>query len=221
MKTRRAGAGLAVGLLSLMIPARWAAADDAPAPTTVEAQHAGVQSRAQSGENRAERASGPGPSAAGAALTQAPLPELAFSLLAIQGAAFYTSVGRPDLAEAYSNRHALKWTSRIIGIVSLSIGVLAWSSYAVLSGPLGGCQSRPEDPACNKTLWVPDIMTAGGLALIMGPSFFDTHPVSMQEKVGLADAAVFRWRQPPRAQPLSLVPRVERDGGSLMLSGRF
>jgi hypothetical protein len=203
MNTRRDKAGLVLGVVFLMIPARWASAAEAlpaaAAPATVEA-------------------STPRDEPWSPALQ-------AMNLMRIDGAAFYDAVGRPDLASRYGTRHALQITGRVVGGLSLGLGVLSWVAVkALLAGfKLPYCAINDPDPACHRdeTLWVPDLMMAGGAALIVA-TLGRTDPVSDDEKAELAyDAA----RRPPSPLPLglnvSITPQAGSDGATLMLAGRF
>jgi hypothetical protein len=71
-------------------------------------------------------------------------------------------------------------------------------------------------------LIIPDAMLLGGLVLLVAPSFFDTDPVSEQEKTDLAEAeATARVRSSTRPAGVSFAPRLEGSGAGITLSGRF
>jgi hypothetical protein len=192
-----------LGAVFLMIPARWASAAEAlptaPAAASVEVSTPRDKPWSPNRE--------------------------AVNLMRIDGAAFYDAVGRPDLASRYGTRHALQITGRVVGGLSLGLGVLSWVAVkALLEGfELPGCALSNNDPSCHhdETLWVPDLMMAGGAVLILA-TLGRTDPVSDGEKADLAYEAA---RKPPSPLPLglsvSIAPHAESDGATLTLAGRF
>jgi hypothetical protein len=70
------------------------------------------------------------------------------------------------------------------------------------------------------TLWVPDLMMAGGLALLVVPAFWSNDPVSPAEKEDLAREAMGR-ASPSRGVSWNLTAAPAPGGGSVALSGRF
>ena len=153
----------------------------------------------------------------------APSLRLAVNPFLLEGAAFYDAVGRPDLAHRYRTRQGWKTGSRVIGGISLGLGALAWvvarsveftfgSSACGVGAALG--DMSPCTPA-YKTLWVPDLMMAGGLALLIVPSLWSNDPVSLEEKLRLANEAGTRgvsWNVSAAPAP---------GGGTIVLGGRF
>ena len=202
-------AGLVLGVAFLMISVRWAAAaEGAPAavpPAAVEGSTAGVQPL-------------PGPRSAP--------PRLTIDPRMIEGALFYDVVGRPDLAAEYRTRHGWAVASRVVGGISLGLGAFTWLSAQLIDvafkAPFCGLQT---DPACRQgpgTLWVPDLMMAGGLALLILPGFWSNDPVSLDEKADLARKAEAR-AEATRRFPwhVTAAPTPSGQGGALAFSGRF
>ncbi|HVU52857.1 MAG TPA: hypothetical protein VHL80_19380 [Polyangia bacterium] len=150
-----------------------------------------------------------------------PLPRLALDPLMIEGAAFYDVVGRPDLAAAYRARHAWAVASRVAGGISLGLGVLVWTTAQAVNVTFQApfCATS-SDPSCIKgtgTLWVPDVMMVGGLALLVLPALWSNDPVSFEEKERLASEAMSRgvsWN-------VSAAPAPGGQGGTIVLGGRF
>jgi hypothetical protein len=139
-----------------------------------------------------------------------PQPRLMIDPLTIQGAAFYDVVGRPDLASEYRWRHGWAIASRVVGGISLGLGALAWAGAHAFADPL--C----EGPSCpgNKTLWVPDIMMAGGAALLVLPFLWSNDPVSIEEKARLAHNALWGVSWNVAAAPVA-------EGATLVVGGHF
>jgi hypothetical protein len=205
MNKRRGKAKLVLGAVFLMIPARWASAAEAaaeapavPVAATVEdsTPRDGSWSPARQAEN----------------------------LMKIDGAAFYELVGRPDLASSYSTRHTLQITGRVVGGISLGVGLLSWVviNAVILSFQTPYCFNNPN-ASCSSdvTLWGPDLMMAGGAVLILA-TLGRTDPVSDDEKAHLAHAAAKRRPTPlPLGLNVSVTPHAESDGATVMLAGRF
>jgi hypothetical protein len=149
----------------------------------------------------------------------APPPPPAVNPFVLDGGSFYDLVGRPDLAARYRTRHAWKSGLRIIGGVSLTLGALTWTMARMLeatfsSSVCGLAQQSACDPG-YKTLWVPDLMMAGGLALMVVPGFWSDDPVSKEEKARLARDATARgvsWNVSAAPAP---------GGGTIVVGGRF
>jgi hypothetical protein len=229
MNTRRTKATLALGLLFLLIPGRWAAAATLPPSPDGPAARAGVEpstpdggnlpfdSRAPHGTTLAPRAT-PSPPAP---VVEAPL-TLAFDPRLVEGASFYEVVGRPDLAAEYRSRHAWAVGLRTVGGLSLGLGVLAWvaiqAATAAFTVPFCAVGEKSACDADTGTLWVPDLMMAGGLALLIAPAFWSNDPVGPSERDALAREAAERYRH-PRAS-VSFSPTIG-GGGQISLSARF
>jgi hypothetical protein len=134
----------------------------------------------------------------------------------VTGAAFYESVGRPDLATSYRTRFGLKLASRIAGAVAIVSGGL-WLVYQrVDEGLANDCGGSNSPPVCDRTHWGPDLVMLGGLAALIVPAFFDTEPVSAAERARLARGASrdLSWS-------FSAAPAPSGQGGTLLLGGRF
>jgi hypothetical protein len=183
-------AGLMLGAFFLMIPSRWAAAGES-APVAVPAP--GVEA-----------------STPGVQRLPAPRPTAA-DLLTIRGATFYDVVGRPDLASEYRSRHGWAIASRVVGGISLGIGALAWAGAQAFADPL--CDS----PSCRPKLLVPDLMMAGGAALLILPFLWSNDPVSDEEKARLAHEAENRWA----GLSMAAAPAADGRGGTFVVGGRF
>jgi hypothetical protein len=199
-------AGLVLGAVFLMIPGRWAAAAEAlpaqPPPAGVEGSTPTV-----------ERLPGP---ADQIYRPEEPPPELSY-VYALRGPLFYEAVGRPDLAERYRWRSGAKMATRVLGGVTVAVGALWWMFAKLGDTLLTDCTSFYAPDVCHKTYWGPDITMVAGLAAIVMPSFIDDDPVGLEERARLVETATSRWRP----TSLSLAPRVDRDGASLALAGRF
>jgi hypothetical protein len=164
-------------------------------------------------------------------------PRLMVDPLTIEGASFYDAVGRPDLAASYRARHGWAVASRVVGGVSLGLGALAWVAIqtvyvAAAAYTLPFCILTVDSAAttqdCGKssgpgTLWVPDIMMAAGLTLLVVPALWSNDPVSNAEKEDLARDAGARERRAPRSLSwnVSAAPLPGGQGGALSFAGRF
>jgi hypothetical protein len=230
MRARKARAAVVLGAFLAMLPARWAAArapecESPPAAGPASAApkpHAPAQAaddETPARWPRRERRTSVDPNAPPGAP-----PLLLVDPRMLEGASFYETVGRPDLAAGYRTRHGLKIASRVVGGVSLGLGALTWVAVRALEAGFSApfCVAGAQD-ACGPpkdTLWVPDIMMAGGLALLVAPLLWSNDPVSLEEKVALARGA-FAGTRPSAAVMWSFAPAPGGQGGTLLLSGRF
>jgi hypothetical protein len=196
MQTRQKGAGLVFGTVFLMIPGRWAAAAEgaqAAPPAAVEGSTPPVN---------------------------LPAPDDFFARAG--GGGFYDLVGRPDLRERYEMRRDAKFASRVAGGIGLITGTIWWivdvfkDAGSVAAGP-NDCGSAQPAPICSRIHWGPDILMGVGAAALIVPAFVEDDPLTLQEREDLVRKPGSR----PNVTSLSLAPRVERDGASLGLSGRF
>jgi hypothetical protein len=220
---RRAKAAVALGAFVAMLPARWAAAEEPVAPVPPAAAQA-TDDETPARTPRRQRRSSVDPEA-----RPGTPPRLVVDPLTLEGASFYEAIGRPDLASEYRTRHALRIGSRVVGGLSLGLGALAWVAMRALeagaTAPICGIQivAGGDGAACSPpddTLWVPDLMMAGGLALLIAPVFWSNDPVSDAEKEELARDVSARART-ERAVMWSFAPAPGGQGGTLSLSGRF
>jgi hypothetical protein len=208
MKTRKKQAGLALGAVLLMIPGRWAAAaEPAPVQDSTAPVHPlpGPGDEIYRPEAPPEEEDEEGPDEALARLLYLP-PDL-----------FYREVGRPDLADSVHERHAFKFGARALGGLGLGVGVLWWLFANMADTLLIDCSQPSPDPVCNKTHWGPDLLMAGSLAVLVTGFIVDEDPLNWGQRYDLAIKSVGT----ARLSNLSLAPRVDRDGGGLMLAGRF
>jgi hypothetical protein len=227
MQTRQKKAGLVLGVVFLMIPARWAAAAEGAA---VAAAAVPVEGSTPAVDDE-RPASNPGPPRRMAVDPDAPQvrpPRLMVDPLTIEGASFYDAVGRPDLADSYRARHGWAVASRVVGGLSLGLGMLTWVAVqALVAGvELPVCVAAPDSMACHQgpgTLWVPDIMMAAGLTLLVVPAAWSNDPVSEDEKADLAREAASGVASAPRrvSWNVSAAPLPGGQGGAVALSGRF
>jgi hypothetical protein len=139
-------------------------------------------------------------------------------LLAIQGSAFYDTVGRADLARSYEARRRGKLVVSAIGGIGIGAGI-----FGALLVALGN-NFHVDGPTCEEahnctSYAVPAALVAGGLLLSVVPAAIPDEPVTELERRELAEAAAARIASAP-ALGLSLAPRVD-GGGSLMVNGRF
>jgi hypothetical protein len=110
--------------------------------------------------------------------------------------------------------------SRVVGGISLGFGMIAWTAAQTVSAVAGGlCGGVNGGMGCHTstpTLWGPDIMMAGGLALLIAPAFWSNDPVSSTEKAALARDAGLRvgWN-------VAAAPSPDGQGGTVLVSGRF
>jgi hypothetical protein len=197
MQTRRKKAGLVLGAVFLLIPGRWAAAAEeppaAPYAPPVEGSTPPVQS------------------------LPPPAPVWAPELLArAEGPMFYDYVGRPDLRDRYETRQTAKNAVRIIGGVIFSVGFV---ELYVRNFANFFCAFA--DPSCHFSQTVPALLTGGGLALMLAPGLVRSDPVSDDEKLELARDAVDGSHRHAAPMDLALAPRIDRDGASLAVMGRY
>jgi hypothetical protein len=209
---------LVLGSFVAVLPARWAAAEEPVVPVPCVATPA-TDDEQPAGAPRRLRRTTAEPDG-----DLWPPPPPPFDPLTIEGASFYEVVGRPDLAAAYRARQGWAVASRVLGGLSLGIGAVAWVAVrvaeATLSVPFCALGDMAACQPARDTLWVPDIMMAGGLALLILPAFWSNDPVSDAEKAELVRTALARAR-PARAVSLSFAPVLGGEGGTLSLSGRF
>jgi hypothetical protein len=221
-----------LGALFFMIPARWAAAADAASPAGVASLPAGVESSSHPGQDSRSSAAPARPGTVdpiGPSPGTGPEPRLVINPLTIEGAAFYDAVGRPDLADEYRARHGWAVASRVVGGLSLGLGAAAWLVAKTFESTtrVATCGVLMANMACaqaqDNTLWGPDLMMAGGLALLIAPALWSNDPVSQEQKVQLARDAVAR-AQPARG-PVSwnvaAAPLAGGRGGEFSVAGRF
>jgi hypothetical protein len=229
---RRAKAAVALGAVVAMLPARWAAAraPECESPPAAAPANAAPPAQAADDETPARRPRKQWRTSVDSGAPTSAAPRLLVDPLTIDGAAFYEAVGRPDLASSYRMRHGLSVASWIVGGVSLGVGAFAWVLIRTVEAAgtgifctVGIVTETGNPSACQKpdeTLWVPDLMMAGGLALIVAPAFWSNDPVSPEEKEELARDIVARAR-PERGVMWSFAPAPGGQGGTLSLSGRF
>jgi hypothetical protein len=164
----------------------------------------------------------------------------------LEGADFYSTVGRSDLAEQYRSREHNKSVARGIGGVTVGVGVIwgiadllytaAEATFSavpcLLSG--GSNSQRPESNQwCDRheASPLPWGMAVVGLGLLVVPSGIPSDPVPEAERRQLIDRynADLRARAGLDAPPspagdrlmLRLAPVITTEGGGVMLSGRF
>jgi hypothetical protein len=207
-------AGLVLGAIFLVIPARWAAAAEVAQPyeppPPVEPSTPPVEHLPPPG-SEIIRPQEPPP------VSQELPPVPAPDFRKLRGPAFYESVGRHDLARRYRDTRALKTTVRVLGAVAATAGALWWFADKLNDTLFEDCSSSSAPAVCNKTYWAPDVLMAASVAVIILPSFFDTDPVDADERARLYETAHAR----PRTTSFSLAPRLDHDGASLALTGRF
>jgi hypothetical protein len=157
----------------------------------------------------------------------------------LEGADFYTTVGRLDLAEQYRSREKSKGAAQAIGGVTIGVGVL-WGIVDLLLVPTsaavslvpcalsGGSGRECEQHEASPLPWGVAVM---GLGLLAIPSGIPSDPVSEAERRQLVDRynADLRARaglDAPTSPPgdrlmLRIAPVITAEGGGMMLSGRF
>jgi hypothetical protein len=201
----------------VMLPARWAAAAE-----TVETTVSPLPDVGQAVDSEVPRRA-PGPPARMAVdpeESQPAAPRLEIDPMMVKGASFYDVVGRPDLAAQYRTRHGFAVGSRVVGGITLGLGVTAWvavelvdafsKSFCIFDRTASGCSQSPP------TL-IPDIMMATGAVLLLAPAFWSNDPVSEREKKRLARDAESRQFD----VSLAAAPSPDGRGGTVVLGGRF
>jgi hypothetical protein len=231
MRTKGAKVGTVFGAVCLMISGRWAeAAEAGPAPVTpsvVEGSTPPVERLAApvsplpGAQATDDEAPAREPMARPMAVAPGARPlRLAVDPRLIEGASFYDAVGRPDLADEYRTRHAFAVASRVVGGISLGLGAIAWAVVKTFYVDVNTTQCLVtvgmSCPQQTPTLWVPDIMMAGGLALLVLPALWSNDPVSPAEKDQLAREAGGRlsWN-------VSAAPAADGRGGTFVVGGTF
>jgi hypothetical protein len=142
-----------------------------------------------------------------------------------EGAAFYDAVGRPDLAEEYRARHGWAIASRVVGGLSLGLGAGVWLIVKTVEttfevAPCSVLMASGCGQQQGTTLWVPDLMMAGGLALLAVPALWSNDPVSSEQKARLARDA-FGAHARPVSWNVAAVPLAGGRGGAFSVAGRF
>jgi hypothetical protein len=231
MRTTGAKVGWVFGAVFLMISGRWAeAAEAGPVPATTPVVEGSTSS--------VERLPAPVAALPGAQVTDDETPareptarpmavgpgarplRLAVDPRLIEGASFYDAVGRPDLADEYRTRHAFAVASRVVGGISLGLGAIVWAVAKTFYVDVNTTQCLVtvgmSCPQQTPTLWVPDVMMAGGLALLVVPALWTNDPVSAAEKDRLAREAGGRlsWN-------VSAAPAAAGRGGTFVVGGTF
>jgi hypothetical protein len=169
----------------------------------------------------------------------------------LEGADFYTVVGRPDLAESYRDRQSLKSVVRVTGGVAIGVGII-WGIIDVLGKAAataasafpcllsGGTEGSGGSSSGGSSSWCQPMepsalpwATAGvGLGMVVVPAFVPTDPIPEAERDQLARRHNDELRAKaapagparPSEGPWSSMragPYLTPQGGGLMISGRF
>jgi hypothetical protein len=155
----------------------------------------------------------------------------------LEGADFYATVGRPDLAARYRDVEGNKNLARGIGGVTIGVGVLwglgellysaADTVASAIPCTFSGGSGSQDNTWCNphQASGVPWGVAVLGLVLVAAPSAVSSHPVSESERRQLIERynAELRARAglgAPRPT-VRLAPVLTPGGGGMLLSGRF
>jgi hypothetical protein len=221
MQARR-DAALLVGAIFLTIPGRSAlAADPAPpseTPASVEGSPPSIVVPVA-----------PSPPAGEVLGTarEAPPPLVEIDPFQLKGPAFYSALGRGDLAQRYRERGELKTASRILGGLSLTVGTVWVAMYGLASAFASAvnCAGREDDASCKKNIPPPiaaDVLCGAGLVALVAPSFWSTDPLNDDEKRALVESVTrARTTFQPRDVHLSAAPTPDGQGATFRLAGRF
>jgi hypothetical protein len=159
----------------------------------------------------------------------------------LEGADFYTTVGRPDLAERYREREGTKALVRGAGGVTIGVGVL-WGLADLLfsaaetvgsaipcvaTSALRADQGSWCDP--HQPSGAPWVVAALGAGMLIIPSAIPSDPVSPDERQQLierhndeAHARAGLGPRPAAARPsMRIAPVVSANGGGVVVSGWF
>lgn len=219
MKAKRGRAALALALAVAGLTGRWVEAAEAARGEAVEVSPAAAK------DSTGGETSGAIFDSMGDAQVQslelpppAPISDRAARLLQIQGAAFYDTVGRADLARSYEARRRGKLVMSAIGGIGIGAGLVGALLVAI------GNNFHVDGPSCEEahnctSYAVPAVLIAGGLLLSVVPYAVPDDPVSERDRRELAEAAAARIASAPRLG-VSLAPCGD-GGGSLTVNGRF
>lgn len=154
----------------------------------------------------------------------------------IEPTAFYTTVGRPDLSEAYTQRRGVKIASLVISGVAAAVG------FGILFYDLGSRKDCPttlpfdQFEAClddNRPGFVGPLVAIGVSSVALGVGFwyhFHPHPIEENDAKALADAYNQRLRRQlglpvvtraPLLHDVKLTPFIARGDTGLALGARF
>jgi hypothetical protein len=155
----------------------------------------------------------------------------------LEGADFYATVGRPDLADQYRRRQRNKGVAMGVGGAALGVGViwgiadLLFSAAATVASPVpcllsGGGSSHESSGGedwCHphQPSGLPWVTGGLGLGLLVFSAAVPSDPLPQAERRQLMDRHNADLRARAGLGSLRVAPVVTGDGGGMVLSGSF
>jgi hypothetical protein len=188
--------------------------------------------------NREAAAPGDGPVSA----PRGPHPPALGGGAPLSDARLYEALGRPDLAEATRARAVTRTTLAIGGGVLMlggagwwvaanfdsAIGEVADDAVQTIRCPSSAGTSVNRDPACTRPrrdhFDLPLVAVAGGTLMVLSAVILPADPVPAAEKLRLLQRQGLKratTSDPQVAISFNAMPVLHREGGGLLLSGRF